>query len=196
MIVVDIETTGTNPNKHSILSIGAVDFDNPKREFFDECQAFAGAHIEEDALLINGRSIDKVFDPSKKNESDIVRDFLEWAKQARDHTFAGQNPSFDVSFILAGAERSKIDASVPKRTIDLHSICYFHMIRRGITPPIKNNRSDINSDFIMEYVGISPEKHPHIAINGARIEAEAFNRLFNEKYLYEEYKNIKIPWLQ
>ena len=38
MIVLDIETTGTDPRFHSIASIGAVDFDEPERgEFYEEC---------------------------------------------------------------------------------------------------------------------------------------------------------------
>jgi len=197
MLVVDVESTGTNPQKHSLLSIGAVDFNIPSREFYMECQAFEGAHIDDGALQINGVSKDDVFNTSKKTEAEIVAEFLKWASETPDHTIAGQNPSFDTSFILAAAERAGLNTSIPKRTIDLHSVCYFHMIKNGIIPPLdtKHKRSDLDSDAIMKYVGIPPEVHPHIAINGARIEAEAFSRLFYEKSIYPEYKDLPIPWV-
>jgi len=38
MIVADIEATGLDPRKHSILSIGAVDFEHPERQFYGECR--------------------------------------------------------------------------------------------------------------------------------------------------------------
>ncbi len=195
MLVVDVETTGTDPRKHSILSIGAVDFSNPQNEFYEECAAFPEAHVADDALEVNGRPKDKVFDPTLKSEAEIVKDFLAWMAKSPDHTFMGQNPSFDISFIRAAAERAHIDASIPHRSIDLHSLCFAHMEKRGVPFPLKNNRSDLNSDKIMEYVGIPPEVRPHIAINGARIEAEAFSRLLYNKSFYSHYSSYKIPWL-
>ena len=40
MIILDIETTGVNPEKHAIVSVGAVDFLNPSRTFYEECKKF------------------------------------------------------------------------------------------------------------------------------------------------------------
>ncbi len=196
MIVLDIETTGTDPRFHSIASIGAVDFDEPERgEFYEKCRIFPGARIEKEALAVNGFTEAELNDSSKKTEAEIVKDFLDWAKQSKDHTMAGQNPHFDTSFVIAAAERNHIDFSIPKRVVDLHSICFAHMIWKGIKPPIAHNRSDLNSDLIMKYVGIQPEVHPHKAINGARIEAEAFSRLLRNKAFFENYRSFKVPWL-
>jgi DNA polymerase III epsilon subunit-like protein len=188
MIVVDVETTGTDPRYHSLVSIGAIDFDNPEDVFFKECQIFPGARVEDEALAINGMTLAEINDKSKPSEGEI--------KDKKDHTVAGQNPSFDVGFILAGAERNGLDISLAHRTVDLHSIVYFHMSKRGIVPPLKNNRTDLNSDTIMRYVGIEPEPKPHIAINGAKWETEAFSRLFNETRMFPEFSNFKIPWTE
>ena len=54
MIVLDVETSGTDPNKHSILSLGALDLSNPSNQFYGECRAFEGAHLEEEAFAVNG----------------------------------------------------------------------------------------------------------------------------------------------
>ncbi len=194
MIVVDVETTGSDSRYHSILSIGALDFDNPKNEFYMECRAFDGAHVAKEALSVNGFTEEQINDSSKKTEGEIVKDFLNWMSGVLDHTVAGQNPHFDTGFIIAASERVRLNFSIPKRIIDLHSVCVSHMLQRGIKPPISHNRSDLNSDKIMEYVGIPPESHPHIAINGARIEAEAFYRLFFGKNFYDSYKKFEVPF--
>ncbi len=197
MIILDIETTGTDPRVHSIASIGAVDFGEPERgEFYEQCRIFPGAKIEMEALAVNGLTEEQLMNQDKKTEGEIVSEFLDWTKQSSDHTMAGQNVQFDTSFIIAAAERNHLDFSIPKRVIDLHSVCFAHMIWKGEKPPVANNRSDLNSDLIMKYVGIPPEIHPHEAINGARIEAEAFSRLLYNKSFYESYKAFKIPWLK
>lgn len=195
MLIVDVETTGTNPQKHSLLSIGAVDFTNPENQFYEECRMWDAAHVEDTALVINGFTREQISDPRKKTEGELVRVFLEWVKNLPEHTIGGQNPSFDIDFIQAAAARNHIDFTLPHRSIDLHSICCFHMIQRGLVPPVANKRSDLNSDKIMTYVGIPAEPKPHIGINGARYEAEAFHRLFHNEYLFQEFKEFPVPWL-
>ncbi len=195
MIVLDVETTGTDPKKHSLVSIGAVDFAKPERTFYAECRVWDGAHIAEEALAVNGFTEAKIKDPTKKSEGEIVAEFLEWLEGCDDHTIAGQNPFFDYEFVVAGAERAGLDYSLARRIIDLHSIVYFHMIRRGLIPPIKNKRTNLNSDAIMEYVGIPTEPKPHKALNGAIWEAEAFSRLMHEKSLFPQFGEHPIPWL-
>lgn len=196
MLVVDVEATGTNPSKHSLLSIGAIDFNDPSRQFHEECRIFPGAHVDPEGLAINGFTPEQITDMNKKTDIEIVREFYAWALQSKDHTVAGLNPQFDVSFILQTAERNHFNMSLAHRVVDLHSICYFHMLRAGVVPPIKNERTDLNSDKIMEYVGIPAEPKPHIALNGAKYEAEAFHRLFYNNNLFSEFQNYKIPWLK
>jgi len=78
MIVVDIETSGTDPYKHSILSIGAVDFSNAERFFYQECKIEEGKIFEEEALKINGFSEKQIKDPNKKDLESILKDFIIW----------------------------------------------------------------------------------------------------------------------
>jgi DNA polymerase III epsilon subunit-like protein len=194
MIIVDVETTGTDPRYHSLVSIGAIDFNNPTDTFFAECRIFEGAKIDKGALKVNGMTEAELEDTNKKTEAQILSDFILWMRDKSDHTVAGQNPFFDVSFLLAAAERAGANISLAHRIIDLHSIVYFHMIKNGITPPISNKRTDLNSDKIMTYVGIPAEPKPHIAFNGAKWEAEAFNRLIKGKNLFPEFAGYEIPF--
>ncbi len=45
MLVLDIEGSGTEYHKHPIVSIGAVDMDDPSKRFYGECKVWDGAHI-------------------------------------------------------------------------------------------------------------------------------------------------------
>jgi DNA polymerase III epsilon subunit-like protein len=196
MIVLDIESSGTNPWKHSIVSIGAIDFDKPESSFYEECKIWEEAHIDPEALEVNGFTSEEIKDSSKQSEGGIVESFLDWAGDSADHTIAGHNPFFDLFFIQAVAQRNHLNFPLAHRIIDLHSICYFHMLRRGIKPPLKKQHSALNSDKVMEYVGITTEPKPHNALNGAKWESEAFMRLFFDRSLFQEFKDYPIPWLQ
>jgi len=196
MIIVDVETTGLNPDKHSLLSIGAVDFANPERQFYEECRIWDGAHIDDDGLAVNGFTREQIIDPDKKTEGEIVKEFLDWAHSSKECTVAGQNPYLDLRFIEAGARRNHMDASLHHRVVDQHSICFAHMLKRGVKPPIKGNEYNLNSDAIMIYVGIPTEPRPHLGINGARWEAEAFSRLLYDKPFFGDFKQYPIPWLK
>lgn len=194
MIIVDVESSGVEPTKHSVLSIGAIDFFNSKNEFYGECRIWDGAHIMDEALAVNGFSREEITDKNKQSEESLVKSFLDWVAPLDEHTIAGQNPSFDRDAIHKAAERYHLNWPLAYRTIDLHTACYFHMVRNGITPPVAHKRSDLNSDKIMKYVGIPAEPRPHNALNGAKVATEALSRLLYGKTLLEEFKGYPVPW--
>jgi DNA polymerase III epsilon subunit-like protein len=198
MIVFDIETTGVNAQKHSIISIGAVDMDHADEEkgrFYLECRIWDGAHIEADSMVVNGMTEEQVKDPSKPEEGEAVRQFFAWLAGRESLVLAGHNPMFDLSFLQAAAARHHVDFPIAHRSLDLHTICYVHMVQKGEIVPIKNKKSDLNSDAVMKYVGIPSEPKPHIAINGAVWEAEALSRLIFNKNLLEQFAQYPIPWV-
>lgn len=195
MIVFDIETTGVNAQKHSIISIGAIDFDHPKDQFYAECRIWDGAHIEADSMVVNGMTEDQVRDPAKPEEGEVVRQFFAWLAGRESMLLAGHNPMFDLSFLQAAAARHHVDFPVAHRSLDLHTICYVHMVQKGLVPPLKHKKSDLNSDTVMKYVGIPTEPKPHVAINGAVWEAEALSRLIFNKKLLDQFAAYPIPWV-
>jgi DNA polymerase III epsilon subunit-like protein len=195
MIVVDIEGSGVDPNKNSILSIGAVEFEHPENQFYGECRAWDGAHIEPAALAVNGFSLEQATDKEKKTDKELLLDFIKWAESCKEKTFAGQNPSYDRDFMEATAHRYHINWPFAHRTLDTHSVAYFHAIQKGVEIPMKKGHSDLSLDKILLYCGLSPEDKPHNGLNGAKLEAEVLSRLFYEKPLFPEHKARPIPWL-
>lgn len=197
MIVIDIEASGTVYEKHSIVSIGALDFDHPEHRFYEECRIWSGAHIMDEALAVCGFTEEQVTDPNKKPEGEIVREFFEWSQHMGDRTLAGQNVSFDRDFLKAACLREGLPWDLAHRTIDSHSLCYMHMVKHGVPPPIdpQHRRSSLNLDAVLNYCGIPNEPEPHNALTGALSHAEVIARLLYDKKLLPEFSQFEIPWL-
>jgi DNA polymerase III epsilon subunit-like protein len=194
MIVVDVETTGTNPQQHSLVSIGAIDLYHPTERFYVECHIWDGAKVESEALEVNGFTREEIEDHGKSAEAEAVKAFFDWLSTRESKLIAAHNPLFDLGFLEAAAYRAHLDFNLARRSVDLHSVAFAHMLARGVTPPTKNGKSDLNADRVMEYVGIPAEPRPHKAINGAVWEAEALSRLIFSQNLLEDFKNHPIPW--
>ncbi len=193
MIVVDVETTGVEARLCSLLSVGAVEFENPKNQFYEECYAFPGAHIEKEALEISGFTKEQIADRNKKSDEEILKVFLEWMKTCQEWTLAGQNPSFDRSFLEETAHRYHINFSIAHRTVDLHSIAYERFLKIGKEIPRKNNHSALNLNAILESVGLPTRGKSHNALEDAKLEAEALSRLLFGKGLLPDYRGFPIP---
>ena len=71
MLILDIEASGTNYEKHSIVSIGALDFNQPDNRFYEECHIWDGAHIMDGALEVNGFTEEQITDSSKLSEAEL-----------------------------------------------------------------------------------------------------------------------------
>lgn len=197
MIVLDIEASGTDYVKHSIVSIGALDLNNPTNQFYDECRVWDGAHIDPGALEVNGFTEEELLDPTKKTEAEITKAFIGWSAELKDLTILGQNPSFDRDSVRHACLRAHLDFPFPYRTLDTHTLAYLHMLKRGITPPFDEvkRRTSLNLDAVLNYVGIPDEPHPHNALTGAMSHAEVASRLLYDKKLLPEFEEFEIPWI-
>ncbi len=195
MIVVDVEASGVDPHKHSLVSVGAVHFENPSYQFYGECRIWDGADIMDDAMAVNGFTKEQITDLAKQTDETLLRSFLAWMEQVPEHTLCGQNPSFDRDFLAATAARYHIDWPLAFRTIDTHTVGYMHFLLHGIQPPTEKKRSALDLDAILRYVGLPEEPMPHNGLMGAKVEAEAFSRLVYNKQLLEDFKQYPIPWV-
>lgn len=198
MLVVDVESSGVDANLHSIVSVGALDLSNPTNQLYEVCRVWDGARIEDEALAVNGETRKHITDPKRQSEADLVHKFIDWAMKLDERTLAGQNVSFDRDFLQAAAKRAGHTAwPFAHRTIDTHTLCWMHMVKRGLTPPIdpEHKRSALNLDAVLNYCGIPDEPEPHNALTGAKSHAEVISRLLYDKKLLPEFAAYPIPWL-
>lgn len=193
MLVVDVETSGVDAAVHSIVSIGAVDFLHSDNQFNEECRIWDGAAWQPEALAVNGRTPADLSLPSLRPLEAVARDFFLWAAKSGHPVMAGQNVSFDSSFLCATAARFRIRFPFGRRLVDLHSVAYAHLLGHGLLPPLRDGTSDLSLDAILALVGLPPEPKPHLAINGAKLEAEAFSRLVYGKNLLSDFAGFPVP---
>lgn len=195
MIVLDIEATGTQYAKHSILSLGALDFDNPTNRLYLECQAWEGAHIDPNALRVCGFTEEEATRDTKQTEAQLVAQFLTWADGVEDQTLAGQNVSFDRDFIKAGCERAGYNYPFAHRTIDTHTLAYMHFVTHNVPVPMEKRHTALDLDTVLTYVGVPEEPEPHNALSGALLHAEVISRLLYHKPLLPEFTHYPIPFI-
>lgn len=123
-VVIDVETTGVDLNKHGILEIAAVlvDYNNenqltPGASELWHIEPFAGAVIDPKAMAVNQIDHTHPFRFAKQ-ESDALNELFTFINTAikatgcRRAILVGHNAHFDLNFILAAARRCKI-AKVP-----------------------------------------------------------------------------------
>lgn len=196
MLVVDVEASGLSAERDSILSVGAFDIENPEKRFYMECRVWDGAHINDEALAVNGFTREQCVDPNKPSEAELVTQFLEWSQHLGNRTIAGQNPSFDRDMLRAAAKRAGVSWDLAHRTLDSHTMCWMHMVKRGLVPPLdaQHRRSALDLDAALNYCGIPAEPEPHNALTGALCHGEVIARLLYDKKLLPEFTQFEIPW--
>jgi hypothetical protein len=198
MIVYDVETTGLNPEKHSLTSIGAVNFDNPSDRFYMECRIWDGADVSPEALKVNGLTEAQLHDPTKVTEEEMLSSFLYWIADKPDVILAGQNVHFDRNMTNAALNRYSYHKGFQfsQRIFDQHTLVMYMLMTSNFPVPLYKFSSGLNSDVIMRYVGLPPEPKPHIAINGAVWEYEALYRLIYLKPSLPQFEQYPLPFVE
>lgn len=164
MITIDIESSGLDPNRHCMVSLGAVDYLTGD-EFYQECRIYPESAIDDFALGVNGFTRDQITDPTKPWPHEVLASFIEWSA-GREPLLAGQQVgAFDILFLKAIAFRMAFKWPWGHRSVDLHSVSYAVLGK------------SLSLDGILEAVGLLPEPKPHNALTGARLERDAFKRL-------------------
>lgn len=194
MIVLDIETTGLDPEVHGIVSIGAIDMNEPDQYFYEECRIREGEKIDENALDVNGFTLDECRDKNKQSTRDLLQHFEAWLDSRSIKMIGGLHvASFDVPFLNKKSTQVGLRMRLHKRSIDLHSIAYAKMQSLGKVVPMTDGWSVMDTDFIHPFCGIPKESKPHNALNGAKWEAESIYRLMNGKSLLKEFSRHPVP---
>lgn len=189
MIIVDIETTGIDPKKHSIVSIGAVDLDNPENYFYGECKPRENALIDEVAIKINGFNQERI-NNIQKTCKELLIEFLEWSKPIKNKTIGGYNVHFDYNFLVEHLKLYNLDVPFMYRLVDLHSIFYYYCLKNKIEIPLRKDSSGLDLDFIIASLNMKKREGYHNALEDVKLTMEAMNMLINKKGM-EKLNQIK-----
>lgn len=186
MIVLDVETTGLDHQKHSIVSIGALEFEHPENQFYGECKPWEGAEITDEALKINGFTRTQLANQPKSHDQ-LIQEFLKWTQPIKNKTLAGENVWFDALFFKEAIKRVNVPWTFGHRYVDSQAIAYEHFARAGKLILKKEGTSAINLDKILEFVGIKVRGSTHNALEDAQLTAEILSRLIYGKNLFPQY---------
>ena len=194
MIIVDTETTGIDPSKNALASIGAIEFVNPKNTFYVEIRMDDKSEIDPESLKITGFSEKELRDPNKPQLKDALRSFASWFSDCTSHILTGHNIWFDKAFLDEGFKKINLGVPYAKRTIDLHPLAFMHFLHDTHEIPMSNGHSKLDSDHIFKYVGITETRGKHNALEDAKLTAEAVSRILYNQQLIDEYRKFPIPW--
>jgi DNA polymerase III epsilon subunit-like protein len=172
LYAVDVETTGIDARRHSLLSIGVVSLEDPSRTFYEECRVWDGAAIEQEALNVNGFTGLQAIDPSRQSEAELTVKLKEWLGPAP--IMIAHNAAFDRDFVAAAFKRAGSVSPFSFRTIDIHSVVYMHLLRNK-----KDIPKSLSLNMCLKMFGLPREPDPHNALTGAQCNVALFNSVLN-----------------
>jgi DNA polymerase III alpha subunit (gram-positive type) len=120
--VVDVETTGTNPEKHDIIEVCFWRLGDPESKSW-WLAPLSPENIEDEALRINKHAKDDILHRTKEGQekyrkpSVVLPEIEMWLMEdgaaAEERVFIGQNPDFDYRFLLALWKKMSAEDSFP-----------------------------------------------------------------------------------
>jgi ribonuclease T len=167
-ISVDIEAAGPVPSTYSMLSLGAVAVDDPKKTFYVELKPVNDKFVP-DALKIVGRSLQD-FAKSGREPGAAMLAFRDWLRSAADNAqpiFVGFNATFDWAFVNFYFHEYLGENPFGFGGIDIKS---YYMGMTGCAWD-DTRSSKISSDLK------GPSAHTHNALDDAIEQAEMFRRM-------------------
>ena len=76
MIVLDIESSELDTGKCGIWQIGALELENPKNQFFEECKIDDTDIVEEGAMKVTGKTEGEMRSDNKQPQEQLISKFL------------------------------------------------------------------------------------------------------------------------
>jgi DNA polymerase III epsilon subunit-like protein len=162
LVMLDVETSGLDPDKHSILRISAMRADSG--ESLDVwVRPEPGSFGDKKALAVNGIDPDRV-----KKEGIPLRDALKslqkFLSETGPHILSGCNVSFDVDFVEKGCKKYGMRPPFGGKRIDLQTAAYVAHECGWISLPDDNGKPDLSFNSISKACGFErgkgADRHP------------------------------------
>lgn len=186
IIVIDLETSGLDPQAGGILQIGAIPLDPGSTEKFERHVRHEW-HMpwDEGAAKVHGLTRGEAGDPRRYTDTVAVDELLDWLDDTAlgdlggRAIIAGVSPRFDRDFLRAvaitGDMVDRFDGIISHRTFDLHTLAaaVFAFTAGIAIGELRNGLDGLCTDAIYDILGAGPEAKPHVALEGARRERMA-----------------------
>jgi DNA polymerase-3 subunit epsilon len=192
MIVIDLETSGTDLVNCGIWQIGAVDFEDPKRIFLEEGHIDDKDKVSKEAMNIIGKTEKEIREKNKRSQKQLLKNFFKWCGKSKIKNYMCENPQFDVAFLETKARKYHLKFPFHYRAFDLHSIAQARILNISGKILVKKGHSAGFRDII-KFCGMKDERKFHNALEDAKLTAECFSRIFYGKNMIKEYDRFKIP---
>ncbi len=194
MIFLNIKTSGPDPEKHGILSIGAVDSERTGKEsYIYQVPRFEREkEIVPEYLEIADFKEHELRDPSKPHIRHALKLFSELAETAKETNLAGQNTRLNAEFLKRAMEEYAMPWPFNKDYIDLLTTAINTYRAENIKIPMREKRIDLTFDMILWSVGLERSIGFHHSLEDANLEAEAYSRLVYGRNLIKSLRGYKI----
>lgn len=185
-VSVDIETTGTDPIRHGIISIGAETFVG-EHTFYRELILPENCEIDPEALRVNGEDealLRARCEPDYIKPIHALVELLTWCSQHDVGVMVGKNPDFDHRFLqrnweAAGQSLDTFNKILTYITIDWSDFIVPLYLWHGYTIP----KHGINNMELSRFMKMPDEARPHVASAGARYNVNCVKRVLE---MYQE----------
>jgi ribonuclease T len=168
-ISVDVEAAGPLPSTYSMLSLGAVDVDDPKSTFYIELKPINDASVS-GAMKVVGRTLQD-FAEAGRDPKEAMAAFRDWIASVAKHArpvFVGFNATFDWAFVNFYFHHYLGENPFGIGGIDIKS---YYMGLSGVT------WEDTRSSRIAKEYKDASQRHTHNALDDAIEQAELFRRM-------------------
>lgn len=178
-VVLDTETTGLDPRKDAIVTIGAVAIENGEICLDDQFEALLQISHNTSSVVVHGITRDAA-EKYGVSEVEGLRAFLGYL---RDGVIVGHHIGFDVDILSARCQQ-RFGFALQNRWIDTMELT-LHLEDAGAfgAPDRTERPSNFSLDGLCERFGIAPHDR-HTAAGDAFITAQIFLKLLRKARQY------------
>lgn len=168
-VVLDTETTGLDPRRDRLITIGAVAVVDGAIVVGDSFEAMLPIEYNGAAVTIHGITRDEAREGME--ESEAVSSFLDYLK---DSVIVGHHIGHDIQMLEAALQRH-FGTSMQNRSLDTMDLT-LHLEADGVLPA-RDSEKGFTLDALCDLFGITPHDR-HTAGGDAFLTAQVFQRLY------------------
>lgn len=176
VVVLDTETGGLDPLRHSLMSVGLVDFSGEHR--LEVYVLEPDVQFDPESMAVNGIDLDwlRANGLSPTAACDRIEAFLDGIGLGRPLMVAGHNVAFDLAYMrrLYTMAGRPLPRDFSHRSLDTHTLLYAWACAGRLPPGARS------SDGAFAHFGVAPPEHlRHTALGDAVATRDLLERLFD-----------------